>query len=97
MTTSVFLRSVAMVASLLARARHGKRGVGVRRLPDRLGPLTHALLLGGDGEAQPGIADQVPAHEVGVAAVIGIAERALDGMRAHEREERSGVDRKSVV
>jgi hypothetical protein len=34
---------------------------------------------------------QIPADEVGVAAVIGIAERALDGVGAHEVEECCGV------
>jgi hypothetical protein len=40
------------------------------------------------------IADEIPADEVGVAAVIGIAERPLDGVGAHEVEERGGVGRK---
>src|SRR5215510_6607159 len=61
MTTSVFLRSMAMAASLLARAGHGERRVGVGRLPHRLRPRAHALLLGGDGEADAWIADQIPA------------------------------------
>src|SRR5262245_43330612 len=95
MTTSVFLRSMAMAASLLARAAHGEAGIGISRLPHRLRLYAHALLLGGDGEAQAGIAEHVPADEVGVAAVIRIAERALDGVGAHEREERRGVRREA--
>src|SRR5215831_6971058 len=90
MTTSVFLRSVAMAASLHAEGR-----VRIGGLTDGLGPRRHALLLGGDHHADAGIPDQIPADEVGVAAVIGIAERALDGVGAHEIEERRGVGGKA--
>src|SRR4029079_10004542 len=94
MTTSVFLRSMAMAASLASavhRAFHGEAGVGIGRGPLGLGTRLHALLVGGARRPDAGIADQVPADEVGVAAVIGIAERALDGVGAHQREERGGV------
>src|SRR5262245_64676402 len=86
MTTSVFLRSVAMAASL-----HAEGCVCIGGLPYGLGPRGHALLVGGDHQSQAGIANQIPADEVGVAAVIGIAERALDGVCAHEVEECCGV------
>ena len=46
----------------------------------------------GDDRADAGIADQVPADEVRVAAVERIAERALNRVRAHEREERRRFD-----
>ena len=51
-------------------------------------PLLHRLLIGGghDG-AHPRIADQIPADEVGVAAVVRIAERALARVVQHHREE----------
>src|SRR4029453_13545738 len=55
MTTAVFLRAMAMAAPLLARAAHGEACIGISRLPHRRGLRAHALLLGGDGEAQPGI------------------------------------------
>src|SRR5262245_15718263 len=90
MTTSVFLRSVAMAASL-----HAEACVCIRGLAYGLGPRGHALLVGGDYQSQAGIADQIPADEVGVAAVIGIAERALDGVGAHEVEECCGVGSKA--
>src|SRR6476646_9427153 len=76
MTTSVFLRSMAMAASLRS-AGHREAGVGIGRGALGLGAHLHALLVGRDREADAGIADQVPADEDGVAAVIGIAERAL--------------------
>ena len=38
-----------------------------------------------------GIAEQIPADEVGVAAVVRIAERALQRVRAHHGEERAGA------
>src|SRR4029077_12603663 len=90
MTTSVFLRSMAMGASLRS-AVHREAGVGIGRGTLGLGARLHALLVGGDRQPDAGIADQVPADEVGVAAVIGIAERALDGVGAHEGKERGGA------
>ena len=38
----------------------------------------HALLIPGDHRAHAGIAEQIPAYEVCVSAVIGITEHALD-------------------
>ena len=52
-----------------------------------------ALILCRHVRAHAGIADQIPADEVGVAAVIRIAERALQRVRAHHREERGGAAR----
>src|SRR5215831_11058661 len=90
MTTSVFLRSVAMATSLHAEGR-----VRVGGLVERLGPRLHALLFGGHHHADAGIADQFPADEVGVATVIGIAEGALDGVGADKIEEGRGVGGKA--
>src|SRR5215471_4645835 len=61
MATSVFLRSMAMAASLICRTGHGKGPVGIGRLTHRLRLRVHALFVGGDGEADAGIADQIPA------------------------------------
>src|SRR5271167_3017192 len=85
MTTSVFLRSMAMGAAF-----HGEHGVLIGRLAHGLRRL-HALLVLAHRHAQPRKADQVPADEIGVAAVIGIAERALDCVGADEIEEGRGV------
>src|SRR5262245_16079311 len=51
----------------------------------------HLLLARRDGGAHAGIADQIPANEAGIAAVEGIAERALHGVAAYEREELRGA------
>src|SRR5262249_62208607 len=90
MTTSVFLRSMAMAASL-----HSEGCIRVGGLAHGFCPHVHALLVGGDYQAQAGVTDQIPADEIGIAAVVGIAERALDGVGAHEVEERRGVRRKT--
>ena len=45
------------------------------------------LIFGRDVEANAGIADQIPADEVRVAAVKRIAKRALQRVRAHHVEE----------
>src|SRR5262245_23237769 len=81
MTTSVFLRLMAMAAPF-DRERH----IVIGRLANRLRPGRHALVIGADGEPDAGIANQIPADEIGVAAVVGIAERALNGVRAQQRE-----------
>src|SRR5438105_8990350 len=73
MTTSVFLRLMAMAAPF-DRERH----VVIGRLANGFRAHRHALVIGADSEADAGIADEIPADEIGVAAVIGIAERALD-------------------
>src|SRR5262245_23258635 len=90
MTTSVFLRLMAMAAPF-DRERH----VVIGRLANRLGSHRHALVVGAHRQPDAGIADEIPADEVGVAAVIGIAERALNGVRADEIEERCCVRRKA--
>src|ERR1700757_2242369 len=84
MTTSVFLRSMAMGAAF-----HGEHRVLIGRFAHGLRRF-HALLVLADRHADAGKADQVPTDEIGVAAVIGIAERALDGMGAHEIEKGRG-------
>src|SRR5262245_60810764 len=90
MTTSVFLRLMAMAAPF-DRERH----IVIGRLANGLRPRRHALVLGADGKPDTGIADEIPANEIGVAAVIRIAERALDGVRAQEREEGGRVGREA--
>src|SRR6476646_10148815 len=59
MTTSVFLRSMAMAASL-GSAVHGEAGVGIGGGALGLGARLHALLVGGDRKPDAGIADQIP-------------------------------------
>src|ERR1700704_5097643 len=90
MTTSVFLRLMAMAAPV-DRERH----VVIGRLANGFGPHRHALVIGAHRQADAGIADEIPADEVGVAAVVRIAERALDRVRADKIEEGSGVGRKA--
>src|SRR5262249_49945746 len=90
MTTSVFLRLMAMAAPFY-RERH----VVIGRLANRLGSHRHALVVGAHRQADAGIADEIPADKVGVATVIGIAERALNGVGADEIEECCGVGRKA--
>src|SRR5215475_9812604 len=85
MTTSVFLRLMAMAAPF-DRERH----VVVGRLANRFRSRRHALVVGAHRQADAGIADEIPTYEVGVAAIIGIAERALNGVRADEIEECRG-------
>src|SRR5215813_4885028 len=76
MTTSVFLRLMAMAAPF-DRERH----VVIDRLAYGLRAHRHTLVVGAHRQADAGIADEIPADEVGVAAVIRIAERALNRVR----------------
>src|SRR6185295_1981980 len=94
-TTSVSLSRVAMdVLEIIMAPRRGlvEHRVVVRRLVIGLERDAHLLLVGGDDRPHAGIAEEIPADEVVVAAVERIAERALDGVRAHEREERRRFD-----
>src|SRR5215813_13571753 len=90
MTTSVFLRLMAMAAPF-DRERH----VVIGRLANRLGSHRHALVVGAHRQADAGIADEIPADEIGVATVVRITERALNGVRADEIEECCRVGRKA--
>src|SRR5215471_5240012 len=72
MTTSVFLRSMAMIAARGAAALHGEHCIVIGRSADRR-RRAQALLVFADGHPDARIADQVPANEIRVAAVIGIA------------------------
>ena len=54
-----------------------------------------ALFGGCHRETNTWIADQIPSGEVRVAAVVRIAERALNRVREHEVEERGRVRRKA--
>src|SRR5262245_13946528 len=64
MTTSVFLRSMAMAATF-----HREHWIVVSGLPDQLCAHAHALLVLGDRQTDAGVADQIPADEIRVAAV----------------------------
>src|SRR5262245_53156043 len=88
-TTSAFLRLVAMTTPFQREHR-----IVISRFADHCW-LVHALLVLGHRNADARIANHLPAHEVGISAVVGIAERPLDGMVAHETEERSGIRRKA--
>src|SRR5579883_570673 len=46
----------------------------------------HLLVFGRDGNARPGIADHLPAAEVGISAVVGIAEHAFQRQAAEPGE-----------
>ena len=84
------LLSACVSAVVLCADAHGlgeHLGV-VRRLVVRRQLRAQPLILGRDVGAHAGIADQIPADEVGVAAVVGIAERALQRVRADHGEER---------
>src|SRR5436190_7778634 len=93
MTTSVCLSRVAMdILETIITVVTSCRGpvehrVVVRRLVIGRQRDAHLLLVGGHDRANAGIAEEIPADEVVVAAVKRIAKRALNGVRAHEREE----------
>src|SRR5713101_4018189 len=89
-TTSVFLRLVAMPASALREHRFV-----VRRLVVRFQCHAHALLLRRDRNTHSGISDQVPPDEVGVPAVVRVAEHALDRVCPEQVEECGLVRRKA--
>src|ERR1700749_3793676 len=77
-TTSVFLRLTAIAASLVL-----EHGIGIGRNPEDA-RLLHLLFGSAHGHPEARIAYQTPSDEVRVPAVIGIAERALDGVGAQE-------------
>src|SRR5450759_5659508 len=87
MTTSVSFNLV------LTGPRFRERLVVVRRFVVRLQIVLFELLLIRTGHHRPDarVADEIPADEVRVAAVVGIAERALMRVVQHEGEERGGV------
>src|SRR5215470_13272704 len=62
MTTSVFLRLMAMAAPF-----DGERHIVIGRLANGLRPHRHALVVSADGKPDAGIADEIPADEVGIA------------------------------
>ena len=73
-----------LVMSTAALAEH--RFV-ICRLVYALGRPAHTLLVGRHCHANAGVADQIPAHKIGIATVIRITERALNGVRAHHVKE----------
>src|SRR5215471_15346502 len=100
MTTSVSLSRMAMAVSAVARVarrrdtllvgprrRLDEHRVVVRRLVIRLQRNPHALVVGSDDRSDAGIANQVPADEVGVAAVERITECALNRVSTDQVEE----------
>src|SRR5947207_2467935 len=76
--TSTGFRLVAMFAS-------------IERLPVRRGGRLHTLVLGPHGHLRAGITDEIPAGEVFVAAVGGIAEHAFEREPARAVEEAAQV------
>src|SRR5690554_6695028 len=89
-TTSVLGSSVAMITSLCDSSRI-YRILGVSRhviggLPAGGQPPALADFFRTGDDAHTGVADQVPADEVAVATVVGIAEGAVDGVIAHHVE-----------
>src|SRR6185436_8111238 len=100
-TTSVSLSLVAIrlrpfpvqaSARHVLRRRFGERVGVVRGFAIRLElALLELLLFGGaHHRANAWVGDEIPADEVRVAAVVRIAERALQGVVEHEREECGG-------
>src|ERR1700730_11246732 len=85
MTTSVFLRSMVMSAAF-----HREHRFVVGRLANGLRGFD-ALLVFADRHAQARIADQVPADEICIATIVGIAKRALNRMGADKIEECGGI------
>src|ERR1700691_3718800 len=51
----------------------------------------HVLIFWGDGLARPGVANQIPARETCVAAVIRVAERAFQSEAAYATKEGPGI------
>src|SRR5262249_20678631 len=92
MTTSVSLSLVAIALPHGAPAPLAvfREVVVVGRLVIRLHRLRlEALLIRrADHRADAGIVDEIPANEIGVAAVVGIAERPLVRVAEHHRKER---------
>src|SRR6185503_14007244 len=88
-TTTTSARS-SLVAIALTRARVlVELCVVVSRALERLELRVHALLLRSHREAQARIADELPADEVLIAAVVRVAERAFERVPQHELEERA--------
>src|SRR6516165_7207247 len=85
-TTSVFFRSVATAAAF-----HREHFVVVRGLTDCRRPHFHPLLVFADRHADARIANQVPSHKIRIAAVVRVAEGALDRVRPDHFEEDRGV------
>src|SRR5262245_45300053 len=83
-------------AVVIQRGAFHEHRVVVGRLVIRLDGDAHPLLVGGDDRSDAGIADQVPANEIRVAAVERIAERALDGVRADKVEEARRTSRQPL-
>src|SRR5262245_23322248 len=93
MTTSVFLSSVAMRTAFMTE--RGTRGTLAREHPvvvrghmGRRWPAIQLLLITGHGQAHARVANEIPAGEIRVAAVVRIAKRSLDRVRENEVEER---------
>src|SRR5689334_9400660 len=85
-TTSTGFRLVAMIFSR-----------PIQLLPEGLGRILHALVLGANGEFRAGITDQIPAGEVLVAPVDRIAEHAFEREAAHSIEKAAQVRRLIIV
>ena len=97
MTTSVFGKSIAMgpflvhMSSRLARAgAFSKTSRGRRPTGGLARARAQPLVVWRHRESHARVADQIPADKIRVAAVVGIAEGALDRVRSNEIEERRG-------
>src|SRR5688572_8545967 len=92
MTTSVRRRSTGMIVAVGSQSRARRlllreHGEVVRRLMRRGRPCVEALIARRHGQADARVADEIPAYEIGVAAVVRVAERALNRVRQQEVEE----------
>src|SRR5689334_5357225 len=88
-TTTTSARSSLVAIALACRRVLVELCVVVSRALQRLELRVHALLLRSHGEAQARIADELPADEVSIAAVVRVAERAFERVPEHELEERA--------
>src|SRR3954447_16427711 len=87
MATSVSLSLVGMTDWFLV-PRPGEHRVVVRGLVVSPRGRPETLLVRVHDRADAGIANEIPADEAGVSAVVGIAERPLEGVGANQIEER---------
>src|SRR5580698_11030685 len=83
--TSTGFRLMAMALAGSAAARW------IGRVMIGLDVHAHLLIVGRGGQTRPGISDEIPAREILVAAVVGIAEHAFQGEPPGAIEKRSGA------
>src|SRR5690348_16187587 len=88
-TTTTSVRSSLVAIALTRRRVLVELRTVIGGIAQRLELRIHALLLGRHGQAQPRIADELPADEVLIAAVVRVAERAFERVAEHELEKRA--------